>query len=405
MSSTVMFPHSSYAEKLKLHIAKKKLIENPDVSVLMPTYNDAKYIECAIESLLNQSYTKWELIVIDDGSTDNTPSIINTFTDDRIIYLRQKNSGQLNALMYGAKFLRGKFVTMLHSDDEFLDRMALERNVSEIKNQNCDGIFADLYQMNEIGQITGVAKTIDSVNFFAPAILLLHEGSNIISDVFFVKKTAFQNVISTYITWNMPYWLKFNEKHIDVLRLKKIKPWYKYRVYPENYARSEAGKFEAVNGCLRTVTEIGKRLNFPFLKLQKLGIRVFKKWLKPLFIRKPSPPEHIRYMIHHILHRYYDRVPIPKNLYFEALLGFYANFPSNRTISLRFKDSEKIFKGKDARIFFNLMEKNTLPFYLSYLLAEAVSGFGNVVVANRKDYRKAEDTMRFLNLIAPIVIE
>jgi len=381
----------------------EKIIEHPDVSVLMPTYNDAKYIQCAIESLLNQSYTKWELIIIDDGSTDNTPSIINKFADSRIIYLRQKNSGQLNALAYGAKFLRGKFVTILHSDDEILDRMALERNVSEIKTQNCDGVFADLYQMNETGQINGVARTIDSVNFFSPAILFLHEGSNIASDVFFVKRRAFQNVISTYITWNMPYWLKFNEKHIDVLRLKKIKPWYKYRVYPENYARSEVGKFEAVNGCLRTVIEIGKRLNFPFLKLQKIGIRILKKWSKPLFIHKPSSPKHIQFMIQHILHGYYDKVP--QNPYFKALFGFYTNFPSNRTISLRFKDSEKIFRGKDARIFFNLMKKNTLPSYLSYLLTEAVSGFGKVSVTNRKDYRKAKDTMRFLNLIAPIVIE
>jgi len=364
MISTIMPPYSSYAEKLQLYIARyhrKKIIENPDVSVLMPTYNDAKYIQSAIESLLNQSYTRWELLIIDDGSTDSTPAIINTFADNRIIYLRQRNSGQLNALMSGAKFLRGKFVTILHSDDEILDRVALERNVSRIKNQNCDGIFADLYQMNETGQINGVSRTINSVNFFSPAILFLNGGSNITSDVFFVKRTAFENVISTYITWNMPYWLKFNEKHVDVLRLKKIEPWYKYRVYPENYVRSEVGKFETVNGCLRTVIEIGKRLNFPFLKLQKLGVRVLKKWLKPLFIHKPSPPKQLQHMIQYVLHCYYDK--IPKNPYFKALLGFYANFPSNRTISLQFKESEETFKGKDARIFFNLMEKtHCLPF-------------------------------------------
>jgi len=379
------------------------MAEKPLVSVLMPTFNDAKYIGGAIESLLNQSYEKWELIVIDDGSEDNTPAIISRFVDDRIIYLRQENSGQLNALMNGAKFLRGKFVTILHSDDEFLDRKALERNVLQLKEQDYEGIFSDLYQMNETGQIKGIARTVSFIDSFSPAILFLKGGSNITSDVFFVKRTAFQNVISIYFAWNMPYWLKFNERYVDVLRLKKVEPWYKYRVYPENYARSLVGKFETVNGCLRTVIEIGKRLSLPFLKLQRLLIRVFKTWPKPLFTFKPSPSKDLRYMIRQILHCYYGKVP--RNPYFNALLGFYANFPSNRTISLRFKDSEEAFQGKDARIFFNLMEKNMLPPVLECVLEEAVKGFGKIVVTNKKDYQKAEDIMQFLNLLAPIVIE
>ncbi|MEM3458317.1 MAG: glycosyltransferase family 2 protein [Candidatus Bathyarchaeia archaeon] len=379
------------------------MAENPEVSVLMPTFNDAKYICNAIESLLNQSYKKWELIIIDDGSMDDTPAIINRFVDDRIIYLQQKNSGQLNALMNGTKFLRGRFVTVLHSDDEFLDEMALERNISQLKNQNYDGVFADLYQMDERGAINGIAKTVSSIDFFSPAVLFLNRGSNIASDVFFVKRAAFQNVISTYITWNMPYWLKFTEKTVAVLKLKKIKPWYKYRVYPENYARSDAGKFETTNGCLRTVIELGKRLNFPFLKLQRVGIRVFKRWSKPFFTQKPSSPKCLLDMIQLVLRSYYDE--IPKNPYFEALLGFYANFPSNRTINLQFKDTEEIFQGKDARNFLNLMNKNMLPSYLNFLLKEAAKGIGKAVVTNRKDYRKVADTMRFLNLLTTIVIE
>ncbi|MBX5328097.1 MAG: glycosyltransferase family 2 protein [Candidatus Bathyarchaeota archaeon] len=379
------------------------MIETPEISVLMPTFNDAKYIRNAMESLLNQSYKKWELIIIDDGSVDDTPTIINRFVDDRIIYLRQKNSGQLNALMNGAKFLRGKFVTILHSDDEFLDKMALERTISQLKSQNYDGVFADLYQMDEEGEVNGIARTVSFIDFFSPAVLFLNRGSNIASDVFFVKRVAFQNVISTYITWNMPYWLKFSEKTVAVLKLKKIKPWYKYRVYPENYARSDVGKFETVNGCLRTIIEISKRLNFPFLKLQKVGIKAFKRWSKPFFTQKPSSPKCLLDMIKLVLHSYYDE--IPKNPYFEALLGFYTNFPSNRTINLQFKDTEEIFQGKDARIFLNLMNKNMLPSYLNFLLTEAANGFGKVIVTNRKDYQKAVDTMRFLNLLTSIVIE
>lgn len=379
------------------------MAEKPEVSVLMPTFNDAKYIRSAIESLLNQSYKRWELIIIDDGSTDNTPEIIKKFSDNRIIYMQEKNAGQLNALRNGARFIRGQYITILHSDDELSNDNALENNVSVLRNSEYDGVFCDIIKMDGNGKVYGMINVLNELPFHAPAILFLRSGSNIIPDFFFVKKEAFENVFSNYITWNMPYWLKFEENRVNILRLKKVEPWYKYRVYSENYIRSSGGRFETVNGCLRTVIEISKRLTFPFLEFQRLLIRVFKMWPKPIFNVKPSPPKHLRNMILHVLHCYYGK--IPKNLYFKALLGFYANFPSNRTISLQFKDSEETFQGKDARIFFNLMEKNTLPPFLNYILEEAVKGFEKVVVTNRKDYRKAEDTMRFLNLLAPIVIE
>ncbi|RSN75398.1 glycosyltransferase family 2 protein [Candidatus Methanodesulfokora washburnensis] len=375
------------------------------VSILMPVYNGAKYIHNAIESVLNQTIKSWELIIVDDGSTDNTPSIVREFNDDRIVYLRrEENGGQLNALMDGVKFVRGKFITMLHSDDVLLDKKALERNVLYLQNCNYDGVFADLWKINENGEIIGIARTCRSIDLSSPAVLFLRGGSNIVPDIFFVKTMCFKHIISTYITWNIPYWLKFEEKFINVLRLRKVEPWYKYRLHPENYVRSEVGRFETTNGCLRSVIEVGKRLRFPLLRFQRLSIKILKD-LKPLFVYKPSPPRDLKDMILYTLGRYYKE--IPKNPYFESLLGFYANFPSSRVIKLEFEGQEKIFQGKDARIFFNLIEKrkDKIPSYLSYVLEEAANGFGKVIVKNREDYQKAETTMRFLNILAQVVIE
>jgi glycosyltransferase involved in cell wall biosynthesis len=374
------------------------MLDKPEISVLMPTYNDSKYITAAIRSILKQSHKKWELIVI-DGSTDDTPNIMREFTDDRIVYLREKSSGQLNALMTGVPSIRGEYVTILHSDDELSDDKALERDASAMQNQDCDGVFSDILKMDENGTVSGRIRTVESVTASSPAILFLRGGSNIIPDFFFVKKEAFGNVLSNYITWNMPYWLKFDEAGFDVLDLKKIEPWYKYRVYSENYIRSDAGKFETLNGCLRTVVEMGQRLDIPLLRIQRLLIRALKMRLRPLFRSHPCSAKDLREMVQYVFSRYFTK--IPRNLYFKGLLGFYANFPSNRTINLQFKDEDEIFLGKDARTFFNLIEKNDLPPVYQYILEEATNGFGKIAIKS-EDCEKAKTTTKFLNLLAKV---
>ena len=61
----------------------------PLVSVITPTYNNARFIGRTIDSLLAQTYPKWEMIVVDDGSTDNTADVVQRYPDPRITYLRQ----------------------------------------------------------------------------------------------------------------------------------------------------------------------------------------------------------------------------------------------------------------------------------------------------------------------------
>jgi glycosyltransferase involved in cell wall biosynthesis len=77
-------------------------MEKPFVSVVMPTYNGADFIHEAIQSVLDQSYPYFELIIVDDGSTDGTSKIVNSFTDSRIIFLsKDKNSGIADSLNLG----------------------------------------------------------------------------------------------------------------------------------------------------------------------------------------------------------------------------------------------------------------------------------------------------------------
>lgn len=87
------------------------------VSVMMPAYNAARYIGPAIESVLAQTYAHWELIVIDDGSSDGTAEAASAFTDPRIRLYRQPNGGEAAARNHALARSRGEFIAFLDSDD------------------------------------------------------------------------------------------------------------------------------------------------------------------------------------------------------------------------------------------------------------------------------------------------
>jgi glycosyltransferase involved in cell wall biosynthesis len=90
------------------------------VSVITPTYNRAHLLGKAINSILAQSYSNWELIIIDDCSTDNTEEVINEFDDERIKYVAlEENKGNAGARNEGIKIAQGKYITFLDSDDNF----------------------------------------------------------------------------------------------------------------------------------------------------------------------------------------------------------------------------------------------------------------------------------------------
>jgi len=93
----------------------------PTVSVIIPTYNRAHLVGRAIQSVLEQTYQDFELIVVDDGSTDNTKEVVKGFNDKRIKYiLHEKNKGATAARNTGIKAARGEYIAFQDSDDEWL---------------------------------------------------------------------------------------------------------------------------------------------------------------------------------------------------------------------------------------------------------------------------------------------
>jgi glycosyltransferase involved in cell wall biosynthesis len=121
-------------------------------SVMMPAYNAEQYIAQAIESVLAQSYPHWELVVVDDGSTDNTAAIAARFTDPRIKVIHQANAGEAAARNTALQHMQGEYVAFLDADDVYLPNH-LETTVSFLEeNKDYDGVYTDGHYCNQEGK-------------------------------------------------------------------------------------------------------------------------------------------------------------------------------------------------------------------------------------------------------------
>ena len=114
------------------------------ISIVMPAYNSEKYISEAIESVCNQSYKNWELVIVDDGSTDHTSKIIEDYAskDSRIRVFHRKNEGVSMARNFALNQISGEYVTFIDSDDVYhSNRLQKMLQVFE-QHPNCDIVFS-----------------------------------------------------------------------------------------------------------------------------------------------------------------------------------------------------------------------------------------------------------------------
>lgn len=123
------------------------------VSVIIPVYNSEKYIKKCLDSVLNQSFKDIEIIVIDDGSTDNSREIINRYSDDRIVKEFISNGGVSNARNLGIKKAKGKYIMFLDSDD-YIENDTVESLYNYARKTNVDFIRFNGYIESERGHFS-----------------------------------------------------------------------------------------------------------------------------------------------------------------------------------------------------------------------------------------------------------
>lgn len=158
----------------------------------MPSYNHGNYIGESIQSVINQDYTNWELIIIDNHSTDNTSQVIDTFEDSRIKFFSINNNGVIaKSRNLGITKAQGEWVAFLDSDDVFENRK-LGTVFSEIKKRG-DGVY-----FHTCHKIIFNKKSRRKIGYFRPSknsmIDLLAKGNRIILSSLVVKRQHLDNI-------------------------------------------------------------------------------------------------------------------------------------------------------------------------------------------------------------------
>lgn len=142
----------------KNNINMQKKVEGSLLSIIIPLYNHEKFIGQAIESVLDQTYQSWELIIIDDGSRDNSVNVAKSYEDSRIMVLEQENAGAHNAINRGLELAHGEYLAILNSDD-FYETDRFEIMISAMEKDKSIGFMCSyITVINDTGKKLGVKE-------------------------------------------------------------------------------------------------------------------------------------------------------------------------------------------------------------------------------------------------------
>ena len=202
------------------------------ISIILPTFNHAKFLKKAIESVINQSYINWELIIIDNNSTDETFDIVNSYSDRRIRYSKIQNNGVIAASRnYGISLSNGTWIAFLDSDDWWTDNK-LSRSVKYINKGKFDLIYHDLFLVYKTNQ-KSYQRLAKSRNLSSSVFEdLLLNGNAILNSSVIVRKDLLEEVgliscDTDKITWeDYDCWLKVSQRTNKFYYIKETLGYY-----------------------------------------------------------------------------------------------------------------------------------------------------------------------------------
>lgn len=168
-----------------------------DVSIIMPAYNVKDYIKASILSVINQTYQNWELIIINDGSTDNTLDIIQEciLLDSRIVLINQENRGVSATRNRGITLAKGEYISFLDADDSY-DPHYIELMTEPLKKNIADMVFCKFKEMNQDRIISQTPEDIKSIlnNSFTDHIECIPNAKANMAMMYRTQKLKDQNI-------------------------------------------------------------------------------------------------------------------------------------------------------------------------------------------------------------------
>ncbi len=216
----------------------------PEVSVIMPCYNQAAYVTEALESLKKQTFTNWECILVSDGSRDNVAEVVNAFCmgDDRFIFLNTENGGPSAARNFGITQAKAAFILPLDADDK-ISANYIEECLNTIKSS------PEIKLVYGAGEKFGLVDEIWNTKKYSWDALLF---GNMIHNCGMHRKTDWAktggydiNMRDGLEDWE--YWINLLDKNAHVVKLETIKLYWRIKSISRTTLLKESGKVARAN--------------------------------------------------------------------------------------------------------------------------------------------------------------
>lgn len=377
------------------------------ISVLIPAYNSAKTIVEALESIKNQTYQNWEIILINDGSQDETEEILRRYlgnTKLSLKYTKQTHHNYFKAIRHGLKYASGEIIFVLDADKILFNQNVFYRAVSTILGEKCDGMFVGIramYQRLKDGKFHLVRPYYrNEVSLIKTALGL---GKNIYTNYAFWRRETFEtSVYENYLINGMPVWYNA-ENNLGLRVVNGNFVGLKYRVSKkvnlgDNSLKQNNSKtlFE-LSTNLRTLHHIVSRINVPAYSTQatlyNLINRLHIASLYPSIFKQgqTSLKEITPLVVKNIKDSELD------NVYLKTIVDFSNNFDPQKTAKLVIPKGTKIYWGTEIDEFSNKLSKNMLDqFY--YDLMKIISQGTTIYKIKKDDQKKLEQILDFFTI-------
>ena len=386
-----------------INLGKKQV----KISVLIPAYNSAKTIVEALESIKNQTYQNWEIILINDGSQDETEEILRRYLGNTKLplkYTKQTHHNYFKAIRHGLKYASGEIIFVLDADKILFNQNVFYRAVSTILGEKCDGMFVGIramYQRLKDGKFHLVRPYYrNEVSLIKTALGL---GKNIYTNYAFWRREIFEtSVYENYLINGMPVWYNA-ENNLGLRVVNGNFVGLKYRVSKkvnlgDNSLKQNNSKtlFE-LSTNLRTLHHIVSRINVPAystqatlydlinrLHIASLYPSIFKQGQTSLKEITPLVTKNIKNSE-------------LNNIYLKTIADFSNNFDPQKTAKIAIPKGTKIYWGTEIEEFSKKLSKNTLDqFYYDFM---KIIGQGTTIYEIKKDdQKKLEQILEFFTI-------
>ena len=252
------------------------------ISVILPVYNGESYLEDSIQSILNQTYQNFELIIINDGSTDKSDKIIKSFlTSNKIIYRSRENKGLVQTLNECISLSSGKYIARMDQDDISLPQR-LELQLNFIQKKNIDICGSNYQIINENGKIIKSVKPYKkNVEIILSAMMVPFIHPSVMCRNIFREKSIYYGNNSKIEAEDYDLWIKMYKKKLSFGNINET--LIKYRIVKTSMSRINHNKIyiEVYNKCKKFNKESKQELMNSFMNFKSGDIE--KRFIKVLF--------------------------------------------------------------------------------------------------------------------------